>query len=870
MNAFALFACRSRANARHRTWRRLGQCFEWLEPRRLLAGDAPSSQASGLAPFTLTGSAFTGGAVAIPAPAVDTAQVAAITGGYTPQQLRHAYGLDPSVYPGIDYVNPLDGSGQTIAIIELYDDPYIASELANFDAYYGLPNPILMKYTQSEPNGAPLPANSQSAVETALDVEWAHAMAPGADIELVEGNPDDFTNYPPDFSGAAAFMDAVVFACRDSNVSVVSMSYGWSQTEFTQYGYHVPDGVFVTPAGHQVITFVAASGDRDISLHHYDPSDTTGRFPAESPNVVGVGATVVSVDSQGDWLGEAGDTISGGGYADEPEPAYQQSAGIGNSLGVRESPDVAWTDSQFMVCSSYNGGLVQFPSSTGTSASAPQFAGFMADVDQGRSLLGEGTLDGASQTLPLLYELQSSFHEITQFAPQGGGSPAFSPQPGYNMVTGLGTPNGDVLVPQLIEGDFLSLNAAGGYVLEAAEGQPADGKLATFVDPNGTLATTMYSATVDWGDGSSSTCTIGVDASGNLAVFGNHVYQQPGQFTVTVTIGSNRARAPLASTVQDTATVSNPPLQATGGFNVSAMSGQMFTNQVVATFTDPNDSGSYSSNVDFGDGSSAPGTIVAEGGDHYEVLASHAYTSGGPVETISVTITRNGDDNNATVESTATVLGGGPMPDNLEAVAEQLTHNSVYYGAFVTWAYQQFLGRTPDVTGLLYWVGQLQDGMTDEQLESQFLSTPEYIADHGGSDVNWVIGMYHDLLGRAPDGQGLAHWTSQIASGVSEYTIALGFAASAEREAIVISQDYLTYLGRTANQNDINYWVNQFLNGARNEDVIAGFIGSPEYYGDAHKGAGNRTTWLDSAFEDLYQRPPTASELDEWLAEMQG
>lgn len=879
MYAFTKFA-RRQSNERRRRTRRL----ELLEDRCLLAADVSSLSAGALAPFSPSGPAFTGGYLDLATAAAVVRQNPIVTGGYTPQQLRHAYGLDQSVNG-----ETLDGSGQTIAIIALGDDPYIGMELANFDAAAGLPNPRLFKVTQPDPDGAPEPVGA--ATETALDVEWAHAMAPGAAIELVEGNPDDYTQYPgQQLPAAVAFLNAVSYASQDPNVSVISMSYGWSETDFTQYGYQVPNNYFVTPPGHQGITFVAASGDRDIAVHHYYPSDYTGRFPAESPNVVGVGATVAAVDSQGDWLSESADPISGGGFAQEAEPAYQRSSGMGNSLGARMSPDVSWTDSAIWIYSEYapRGPWVQ---EVGTSASAPQFAGFMAQVDQGRALRGATTLDGPSQTLPLLYFLQDSFHDIRQFAnTQTGGSPAFSPMHGYDLVTGLGTPIAGLLMPQLIAGGYMALDVTGGAAIEAAPGQSLDEELATFSDPNGAMEQSRYVATIEWGDGSYSISAIGVDAHGKLAVFGSHVYQQAGQFTITVTIGSQRPNAVVEGEALDSAVVQIPSLVATGGFNLTATEGVEFSNQVVATFTDPMNSGNYSANIDYGDGSSASGAIVAEGGGNYEVLAFHVYGRIQPEYTISVTIARTSDQQTITVISTADVAtppvpdpnaggnGGGaggrgvggaePMPGNLGAIAEQLTNSAESYGDFVSAAYQQYLGRAPDGPGLSHWVALMQHGLTDEQLEANFLAAPEYVADHGGSDVNWVIGMYHDLLGRAPDGTGLAYWTGQIGAGVPEYHIALGFAASAEREATVVRNDFLTYLDRAASEDDVNYWVAQFLHGARNEDVIAGFVASPEYYNLPEKGNGDRTRWLDCAFDDIYGRLPSNDEVSQWLSEM--
>ena len=888
------------------------------------------------------------------------------SGLLTPEQVRHAYGLDAINSSGAT----LNGSGQTIAIVDAFDDPTIWNDLAHFDAQFGLAPPPQAAECWFELNGRKPPGQSDWAGETALDVEWAHAMAPGANILLVHSWNDS----------PAEYFKAVDWARQQAGVSAVSMSYGIS--EFS--GETAYDSIFTTPGGHQGVTFIAAAGDRD-STHGYYPNDATGRYPSSSPNAVSVGATALATDLAGDYLSEGADPISGGGLSPyEGEPAYQRNAGITDWLGsltaIRATPDVAWADAPsndfgVPIYDSYQTNSPEFEV-CGTSASAPEFAGLVATANEGRARAGENTLDGPTQTLPLLYQLGSSFHDITQFTDlPNHGSPAFAPKPGYDLVSGLGSPIGSLLVPQLVAGGFLGLQPGQSPAAnsEVPEGSTFSKELMTFADPNGDLSPGSYSTTIYWGDNTSSTGTVGFDANGELAVFGSHEYTGAGEFPVTVNVHSPRGSGSAAAAFY--LDVLAPPLQATGGFTVSATEGTEFSNQVVATFTDPVNSGNYSANVDFGDGSAAAGQIVPEGGGNYEVLASHNYASARPTETITVTIVRNSDGESATTLSTANVTdlaiqatggytiqatvgaafsqqlvatftdpansgnysanvdfgdgssaagqvvpegngtyevlashtytsnqptetititvtrnsdgghatamsqavvtsagspGGDPMPSNLGTIAEALANSAESYRDFVTAAYEKYLGRAPDPQGLDHWVAAMQQGMTDEQLESHFLAAAEYIADHGGNDVNWVIGMYHDLLGRAPDSQGLAWWTGKIEAGEPEYNIALGIAASGEREAIVVQADYSKYVLRSAGQDEVNSWVNVFLNGARNEDVIAGFVASPEYYGKPAKGDGNRTTWLDSAFEDIYNRLPTDAELAQWLAEMNG
>ncbi|HVA45761.1 MAG TPA: DUF4214 domain-containing protein [Pirellulales bacterium] len=164
--------------------------------------------------------------------------------------------------------------------------------------------------------------------------------------------------------------------------------------------------------------------------------------------------------------------------------------------------------------------------------------------------------------------------------------------------------------------------------------------------------------------------------------------------------------------------------------------------------------------------------------------------------------------------------------------AMTLTHSSEYYDDVVSQAYEHYLGRTPDATGLQYWNQQLQAGMTDEQLEAQFIGSSEYYQHSGGTDKAWVDHMYFDLLGRTPDLRGETYWVAALAGGASRSSVALGFAASAEREGNIVQQDYETFLGRPASASEVNGWVMGFENGLSNEDVIAGFIASNEFFAD--------------------------------------
>jgi subtilase family serine protease len=325
--------------------------------------------------------------------------------GYTPAQIRHAYGFDRISFGD---VVPADGSGQTIAIVDAYDDPTIAADLHAFDARFGLPDPALIKVNQSGGTQYPAP-NVLWAEEISLDVEWAHAIAPGARILLVEATTSLFT--------------AVDYARHQPGVSVVSMSWGYRESS----GETSVDAYFTTPSGHAGVTFVAGSGDSG-----------TISYPAASPNVVAVGGTRLTIDSAGDYLGETAWSGSGGGIsAYEPTPAYQ----VGPSTsGRRTHPDVAYDadpSTGVAVYDSYSfGPATPWSSVGGTSAAAPQWSALIAIVNQVRAWEGRASLDGRSQTLPLLNQLPTSaLHDITS-----GQNAHFSAGVGYDLVTGRGSP----------------------------------------------------------------------------------------------------------------------------------------------------------------------------------------------------------------------------------------------------------------------------------------------------------------------------------------------------------------------------------------------------------------------------------------------
>ncbi len=317
--------------------------------------------------------------------------------GYTPSQITSAYGLNAITFTSSTGSTVKgDGTGETIALIEMYNDPNLQSDLETFDAKYSLPNPTLTVVNQAGSQ-----TDSGWAVEESLDVEWAHAIAPGANILVVEAAPSGSQTQE-----LQNLLNAVNTARNTAGVVAVSMSWGFNEMP-NESSY---DSYFTTPAGHAGITFIAASGDNG-----------TVEYPSASPNVLSVGGTTLNLSSSGTYGSETAWIDSGGGYSQyEPEPSYQESV---QQTGMRSTPDVAFDGDPNTGVEVYSTAPGSSDGSWqvvgGTSLGAPAWAGIIAIVDQGRALAGGSSLDGPTQTLPSLYAAASTDFNPVSASPYG-------------------------------------------------------------------------------------------------------------------------------------------------------------------------------------------------------------------------------------------------------------------------------------------------------------------------------------------------------------------------------------------------------------------------------------------------------------------
>jgi subtilase family serine protease len=362
-----------------------------------------------------------------------------------------------------------DGAGQTVGVLDFYGSPTIQGDVSKFDRQFGYPAPELnvVPVGPYQPNlGAAVGWN----VEVALDVEFAHAMAPAARLDLYVLNP------------ALNLVDAISKVVQDGGVASLSQSFSipeWVYSELPPAAFVfnalLPDYYYMLGAI-KGITFTAASGDTGGMGESNGPEGALG-YPASSPYVTAVGGTSTYVDNapggvtwaETAWsnLGFVPNGVNYGGSTGgvsvlEAKPWYQDSVASPPSFPYgRLVPDVALQASPYPGTAMVAAGKEFIVG--GTSVSSPLLAGLLALVSQ--KLKG-----GLGLVNPSLYYLgegggsaPAPFNPITF-----GYSIPWTASAGYNLVTGWGSPNIGEIASDLVRQETspllsVSVNATGGF-----------------------------------------------------------------------------------------------------------------------------------------------------------------------------------------------------------------------------------------------------------------------------------------------------------------------------------------------------------------------------------------------------------------------
>lgn len=309
--------------------------------------------------------------------------------GLSPAQIKGAYGFPTSLSAG---------AGTTIAIVDAYNDPTVQSDLQVFSSQYGIPcNGCLTVVNQN--GGTSLPrTNANWAVEISLDVQWAHAIAPGAHILLVEASSNSNSN---------------LYAAEDyakTHAQYVSNSWGGPESS----GEKSFDSHFAQSG----VSFFVSAGDNGL------PAE----YPSASPNVISVGGTTLNLSSNGSVVSETGWSSGGGGCSAYESPAAAQSAFSGYAQagcnGKRATPDVSLDADPATGVSVYDSTKYQGQAGWwrvgGTSASSPMWAARAADT-------------GGAVNASTVYGSTITFRDIVS---GNNGAPCLV---GFDLCTGRGS-----------------------------------------------------------------------------------------------------------------------------------------------------------------------------------------------------------------------------------------------------------------------------------------------------------------------------------------------------------------------------------------------------------------------------------------------
>ena len=390
---------------------------------------------------------------------------------YDPAQLQQAYNL-PALYRG-----NINGHGRTIVVVDVFGSPTIRSDLSQFDSAMALPDPPSLKIIAPagripgyDPNNADMVG---WAGETTLDVEWAHAVAPGANILLVEvpeARDGSFINQA---------ISAENYVVQHRLGDVISQSFSGAEQSAgpinsLRYAYQ--------NAQRKRITVLAATGDTGAANTGADGTTyytyPTANWPATDPLVTAVGGTNLNLDSNGNrtsadtvWndtynqdvnqfvFSDNGPTplaTGGGKSAHFRRPSFQNSVRsvVGGSRGI---PDISMGGScagAVNVYQSYGGLQAGWYAVCGTSESTPLFAGIVALAAQkaGHSLglINPALYKLAASRAPGIVQVTSGNNTVS-FRQHGRAYTVhgYSARRGYSLATGIGTINAQFFVPEL-------------------------------------------------------------------------------------------------------------------------------------------------------------------------------------------------------------------------------------------------------------------------------------------------------------------------------------------------------------------------------------------------------------------------------------
>lgn len=524
----------------------------------------------------------------------------------------------------------------------------------------------------------------------------------------------------------------------------------------------------------------------------------------------------------------------------------------GSTITVASTADVADIDTLTATASPvsaseglpFNGNVATF-TDTLASAAANDFA---ATIDWGDGVTTPGTITETAGVFTIAgahtYADEGSFNINSTLRDVGGTATA-------TAHSAAAIADSDVL-------------AVAPVTFAPAAGTTFTGTVATFSDSYAAAAAGDFNASIQWGDGMTTTGAI-TGGSGNFTVTGSHAYASEGDHTAVIVVADDPPGT-AAATATATVTVSAGPIVVTA---VPVNEPERTPETVdVATFSQAGSNASasdYNATIAWGDGTTSLGTVSTDGSG-FAVSGTHAYADEGHYN-FAVAVNRNGGAP-GTVAGVATVVetlladgtAGNPNTRYVNEVYGDLLHRAADSGALTFWGgqlsagmtrlefvsliessgeyrgdevqqvFQTYLHRAADPSAMAFGSDFLATH-TVEQLAGIVAGSPEYYQNRGGStNDGFLDALFHDALNRPVDGGARAYFDHLLAAGTSRSQVAASIFASDEYLNDVVEAAYLNLLDRPADPGGQSYFAGQLKQGWTDAQVAAALSASDEYF----------------------------------------
>jgi hypothetical protein len=441
----------------------------------------------------------------------------------------------------------------------------------------------------------------------------------------------------------------------------------------------------------------------------------------------------------------------------------------------------------------------------------------------------------------------------------------------YGIVVTVQDSNGDTVTGTSLAKVSTAPLIGVARTVSFSEATSASVVVAAFKSADPTAFSGRFTATIVWGDGGQSTTgTIVADGAG-FDVMGSHAYAIHGTYTMTITIN---AIGGGSVTVKSTATVDYPAL--IGGPRDISVFGALSFSGVVATFLDSDQTQNpnrYRAVITWPDTKTTSTVTPTTTSTPGQFAVSGAHTFGNFTGTLTLLV--------VVTDLQSAEPAGGFRTVTIESRVSDPPIGQVNQG-YVTQLYRDLLQRQPDVVGLTYWGGLLDQGVSPQQVARQIIASQEYeerevrelyatylhrAADNvgltaftlflssggsieqaaalivaspeydqnraGGNDTGFVAALYGDALLRAPDAHGQAMFTQALASGMSRAQAAMLILGSPEYQQTLVRGLFVRYLQREVDPIGLGDFTTALANGATKRDVLSAILGSDEYFANS-------------------------------------